>query len=271
MSKELVYKKTIDDLIRNRIIHPLGRYKNSFYIKGGLFFKEESDRTGYELIGSKVAEYLGVKNTSYEVAEIVTPVSTIKGLLSKDYREKDSYLVKFSKLLEPLGGEMTLDNIELALRTYFSDYVNKEEMVKMIYDEVISHYMLDLLLGNMDNGKYNYELIVGTNNATLAPYSDFGNTFNFKNTQLRVNSEVDGDIYHNIELLLQDKEYYHRFTTMYDKLSPFVLEKLMEEVEREKEFKIDDNLRNIVFLSYSRHYMFIKNIIDKVKNDKKSK
>lgn len=271
MSKEIIYKKTIEELIKNRTIYPLGRYKSSFYIKGGLFFKEETDRTYYELLGSKVAEYLGIKCTSYEEAEIVTPTRTIKGLLSKDYRKKDSYLVKFSKILEPVGGEMTLDNIELALETYFKKYINKDEIVNNIYNEVISHYMLDLLLGNIDNGKYNYELIVGISDASLSPYSDFGMTFNFQNTQLRVNNEVNNDIYKNLELLLQDNEYYNKFISMYDKLNPMTLEKLMEELEKEKQVKLNDNFKNIVFLSYSRHYMMIENIINSIKKSKKNK
>ena len=48
---------------------------------------------------------------------------------------------------------MTLDNISERLNIYFNDYRNKDIIVNDIYNDVITYYMLDLLLGNIDNGK----------------------------------------------------------------------------------------------------------------------
>lgn len=228
--KIIHYKKTFDALIKNKTITSLGRYKSSFYInKRKLFFKEEVDRMYYELLGNSIAEYLNINYTYYEPTIIKTATREIKGLVAKDYRREGYSLVKFNKLLN--GKEMTLDNIKIALDIYFNDYINKEELVNKIYSEVIKHYMLDLLIGNNDNGEYNYEMMVSKDNAYLSPYSDFGLTFNFTSTRLRVNEEVDNSIYSNLKVLLKEDKYYQEFINMYNKLNPFILEELIENIE----------------------------------------
>ena len=155
---------------------------------------------------------------------------------------------------------MTLDNIKIALDIYFNDYINKEELVNKIYSEVIKHYMLDLLIGNNDNGEYNYEMMVSKDNAYLSPYSDFGLTFNFTSTRLRVNEEVDNSIYSNLKVLLKEDKYYNKVmeTLTGDAAKQFfntdILVKLMEDHRAGKA----DNSRRIwtvyVFLVWYNVY-----------------
>ena len=268
--KIIHYKKTFDALIKNKTITSLGRYKSSFYInKRKLFFKEEVDRMYYELLGNSIAEYLNINYTYYEPTILKTTTREIKGLVAKDYRREGYSLVKFNKLLN--GKEMTLDNIKIALDIYFKDYINREELVGKIYSEVIKHYMLDLLIGNNDNGQYNYEMMVSKDNAYLSPYSDFGLTFNFTSTRLRVNEEVDNSIYSNLKVLLKEDKYYQEFINMYNKLNPFILEELIKELEQKRKIDLDDNFKNIIFLSYSKHYMLVRNILEMLRNKNKIK
>ena len=247
--KIIHYKKTFDALIKNKTITSLGRYKSSFYInKRKLFFKEEVDRMYYELLGNSIAEYLNINYTYYEPTIIKTATREIKGLVAKDYRREGYSLVKFNKLLN-----------------------GKEELVNKIYSEVIKHYMLDLLIGNNDNGEYNYEMMVSKDNAYLSPYSDFGLTFNFTSTRLRVNEEVDNSIYSNLKVLLKEDKYYQEFINMYNKLNPFILEELIENIEQKRKIASDDNFKNIIFLSYSKHYMLVRNILEMLRNKNKIK
>lgn len=263
------YRKTFDALIRNKTITSLGRYKSSFYInKEKLFFKEE-DKIYNELLGNAIAEYLDINYTYYEPMIIKTNTREIKGLVARDYRREGYSLVKFNKLLN--GKEMTLDNIKIALDIYFKDYINREALVDKIYSEVIKHYMLDLLIGNNDNGKYNYEMMVSKDNAYLSPYSDFGMTFNFTSTRLGVNEEVDNNIYSNLKVLLEEDKYYQEFIDMYNKLNPFVLEELIEDLEEKRKIDLDDNFKNIIFLSYSKHYMLVRDILEMLRNKNKIK
>ena len=266
----LEYKRSYNELVRDRTFTPLGRYKDCFYIsKRKLFFKEELDRINYELLGEIVADDLSINHTSYEPYVIKTTSREIKGLISKDYRIPNHLLVKFDKILE--NKDMTLDNILISLNIYFKDYHDREEIIKRIYNGVIKHYMLDLLLGNIDNGKYNYELIVGDDNAYLSPYTDFGMIFNFTSTNLRVNNEVDNSLYNNLRLLLTNDLYYKEFIKMYKKITPERMEELLKEVEDNKNISLGDNFKNIVFLSYMKHYLIIDGIIKEINKDKRKR
>ena len=155
-----------------------------------------------------------------------------------------------------------LNTLKPEKRTYARE--NKEEIITRIYNDIIEHYMLDLLLGNIDNGRYNYELIVGDDNAYLSPYSDFGMIFNYTSTNLKVNSKLDNSLYNNLEELLTDKDYYNRFITMYNKLTPAKLEEI------EENLNLEDNFKNIIFLSYTRHYLLVGDILKRI-NKKKIK
>lgn len=266
----LEYKRSYNDLVKDRTFAPLGRYKDCFYIsKRKLFFKEEQDRINYELLGEIVADDLSINHTSYEPYVIKTTSREMKGLLSKDYRIPNHLLVKFDKILE--NKDMTLDNILISLNIYFKDYHDREEIIKRIYNGVIKHYMLDLLLGNIDNGKYNYELIVGDDNAYLSPYTDFGMIFNFTSTNLRVNNEVDNSLYNNLRLLLTNDLYYKEFIKMYKKITPDRMEELLKKVEDNKNISLGDNFKNIVFLSYMKHYLIIDGIIKEINKDKRKR
>lgn len=266
----LEYKRSYNDLVKDRTFAPLGRYKDCFYIsKRKLFFKEEQDRINYELLGEIVADDLSINHTSYEPYVIKTTSREMKGLISKDYRIPNHLLIKFDKILE--NKDMTLDNILISLNMYFKDYHNRKEIIKRIYNDVIKHYMLDLLLGNIDNGKYNYELIVGDDNAYLSPYTDFGMIFNFTSTNLRVNNEVDNSLYNNLRLLLTNELYYKEFIKMYKKITPERMEELLKEVEDNKNISLGDNFKNIVFLSYMKHYLIIDGIIKEINKDKRKR
>ena len=264
------YKRSYNELVKDRTFTPLGRYKDCFYIsKRKLFFKEEQDRINYELLGDIIANNLEIDHTNYQPCIIKTTSREIKGLISKDYRIPNHLLIKFDKILE--NKDMKLDNILISLNMYFKDYHNREEIIKRIYNDVIKHYMLDLLLGNIDNGKYNYELIVGDDNAYLSPYTDFGMIFNFTSTNLRVNNEVDNSLYNNLRLLLTNDLYYKEFIKMYKKITPERMEELLKEVEDNKNISLGDNFKNIVFLSYMKHYLIIDGIIKEINKDKRKR
>ena len=58
---------------------------------------------------------------------------------------------------------------------------------------------------------------------------------------------------------------------MYNSLNPFVLEDLINKLETNKNTSINDNTKNIIFLSYSRHYMLVRNVLETLRNKNKTK
>ena len=113
--------------------------------------------------------------------------------------------------------------------------------------------------------------MVSKDDAYLSPYSNFGMTFNFTSTKLSVDNNMDTSIYSNLQRLLENKDYYNKFIAMYNKLNPFVLEELINNLEKTKGLEIEDNFKNIIFLSYSKHYMLTRNILEMLRNKNKTK
>jgi len=67
------------------------------------------------------------------------------------------------------------------------------------------------------------------------------------------------------------KENRDDIYNMYNKLNPFILEELIEELEEKRKIALDDNFKNIIFLSYSKHYMLVRNILEMLRNKNKIK
>jgi len=274
---ELNFNSTYQELISSSIISPLDRHKQCFYINDlKLFFKEENERIYYELIGSKIASILGINHVDYDMIKIKTNDKTFNGVVSKDYREEGYNLIYIDEVLKTYQrdhdindnyfNEMNLDHIQKALYYYFSNYKDKDMITSSIVNEIIAYYMFDLLLGNIDNGRYNYEIMVSSDTAKNSPYCDFGLTFNFNSTMLTVKKDTGNDIYDNIKLLLEEyPEVYEKFLYMYNKLTPSALEEIFKLVKEDIKTTIPNNIKNILFLSYSSHYEKIGKILNKKK------
>ncbi len=73
---------------------------------------------------------------------------------------------------------------------------------------------------------------------------------------------------YNIEhfLSISSNEFTNKFIEMFKLLTPGQLEILINEAEKENETVIPENLKNIIFLSYCRHYKKIEDIVYKNKS-----
>ena len=58
---------------------------------------------------------------------------------------------------------------------------------------------------------------------------------------------------------------------MYKKITPERMEELLKEVEDNKNISLGDNFKNIVFLSFMKHYLIIDGIIKEINKDKRKR
>ena len=56
---------------------------------------------------------------------------------------------------------------------------------------------------------------------------------------------------------------------MYELLTPDKIEELIIKIENDKHIRVPDNYKNIIFLSYSRHYNNIGMILEKINSHSK--
>ena len=142
-----------------------------------IFFKEEDN--GYlELIGSKISKYLGIRSVHYDLAQFNFSDKFVNGVISKDFREKGYKIVNFATIIddyidnnkeENIVNEMNLEFIWKILNYRYKGYNNSQMIVAKIMDELVNYFLLDILIGNYDNGKYNYEIMENESAANVLP------------------------------------------------------------------------------------------------------
>ena len=278
---ELKIDNKYDDLVRLGIINPLKRNKVCFYIETlNLFFKEES--TCYqELIGSKIANVLNIDSVNYDMLRFTTFDKDYYGVIANDFRYDDYKLITVSKIIdeyiidnniEVLFNDMNLELVNKAISYHYSNYQNKDIIVNKLMDDIKKSFLFDILIGNIDNSKYNYEVMENNTDGRLTPYFDYELIFKFSSTRFTVNDCNNYDIYDNLLLFLsENNNYIDYFKKMYSILNPDKLMELFDDVENDTNSKIDSNYKNIVFLTYSRHYMNLGKVIDNINSNNRGK
>lgn len=269
------------ELINRKEIIPLRRNKVSFYIDSlKVFFKEEIN-VYLELLGTKIGNLLSLDVATYDMLEVITKDKSFKGVVSNDFRKNDYELVNMSEIIdtyvkdnniEVLFNDMNLKLLKDAIEYRYINYENNEQIVNKIMDNLKKYFLLDILIGNIDNGKYNYELMESNTDAITTPYYDFEEIFKFTSTRFTASDNNNYDVYDNLyEFLQEETNYLDIFLDMYQKLTPFKVEDLINEVEKDTNSKIDNNPKNIIFLSYSRHYQKIGEVLNRINHNKLKK
>ena len=276
---ELRIDSKYDDLIKLDIIKPLKRNKVCFYIDSlKLFFKEE-ESCYEELIGSEIAKLLNIDSVHYDMFEFISLDKRYKGVISENFRCDGYSVITMDKIIdeylldshkEIIYNDMNLELLSDAIDNHYSNYINKEEIVSKIMDKIYKSFLFDILLGNIDNGKYNYEVMENDIDGKLCPYFDYEQIFKFSSTRLTVSDSDNYSMYDNLfEFLNNYSGYIDYFKGMYDKLTPDNLEGLFIKIENDKGIKIDNNYKNIIFLSYSRHYYNLGMVLEKINSKSK--
>ncbi len=274
------YDKSYEQLIEDKEITRLKKEKQVFFFSNDKYFFKQTDNYYQELIGAKIASHLNIEHVDYKLAKINFKNSTSFGVMALNYR-KNYRVINFHSLfleyekanssLENKDNNMNLEYIWQVLDYHFKNYKNKEQVVASIMDKLVSHFLLDLIIGNHDNGPFNYEILETNDGATLADYHDFGLAFQFQNhTRFTVENNTNDTFYDNILrfIELSYKEYIDRLNKMINTLTLEELEKIFKEVENDISSQIPLNLKNIIFLSYGRHR---QNILKILNNKKRSR
>lgn len=270
----LVYKYdyTYDDI--GNYFKRLDRYKLCFYFDDK-FFKEE-DNVYEELLGSKIANFLGIKCVNYDMAKVILKDRSVNGVISDNFIMEGYRTVNFKEILDDyfschedyffddIYNDMNLELIWNALEDRYKNYENGSKIVANIMNDMVSYFLLDILIGNIDNGKYNYEILESDVDARCCPYFDFEYIFMFSGTNFTVECEDNNNVLNVIMkfLRISDRLFIDRFIDMHNMLTPSKLEELFIEVENDIECELPRNFKNISYLAYSRFYYMLDEVLD---------
>jgi len=253
-----------NDAIKNNIIDPISDYKICFFIVDEKLFYKQTQEYYYELLGAKIAKYLNITHTSYDLATINFKDKITSGVIAQDYRKDGYKIISFNDIINDYKkvlkkenypkNDMNLDFIVEALFYHLRNYDNKKNIFNILINELSNYLLLDLLIGNYDNGKFNYELMENNIDVKLSPYSDFGLTFDYtKTTRFTINDSDDYSFYSNINTVLNNDFLKNKFIKMYEFLTLEKLEELFIEIEKDIDSKLPNNFKNTIYLSYGRH------------------
>lgn len=150
----------------------IGNTVLSFYYEGEkYYYKYDADYNPYnELVVSLIAKDLKIPCVKYDLAIF----GSCKGLISKDYRVKGaSYLsggdiindyftyLQYNNLISP--AEMQFPNnlqfIWEALEYRYKDRENKQDIVRVLMDQIIKMFILDTLTLQVDRHSSNWEVV----------------------------------------------------------------------------------------------------------------
>lgn len=269
---EYCFDSKYEEVVLDQRIKLIDRNKTSFYLDDGkLFFKEE-ENVYYELIGTKICKYLGINYVEYDLMNVIFNDRCFKGVVSKNFKEIGYEVINYANIIDDylkdnkcveVSNDMNLEFIYNVLSYRYRDYMNKELIVNRIMDELITYFLVDILIMNYDNGKYNRELMENNMDSKSVPYYDYDHIFGYSNTRISVSDKSSNDIYDNLYELLSkcNDDYLNKFINMYNILSPNKLEEIFIEIENDIDSKIPDNLKNMLFLIYSIHYQKIGNVL----------
>lgn len=278
---QLNFNSKYNQLVNLDIIKPLKRNKISFYIDSLKFFFKEENNGYLELIGSKIAKLLNINSVNYDMLEFITDDVSYKGVISEDFRIDNYQLVSIDTIIDDylidsneqiMFNEMNLGLLFRAISNRYRNYDNSNTIISTLMDNFKRYFLFDILIGNIDNGKYNYELLESNCDAKTTPYFDYEQIFKFSSTRFTASDSGNYDVYDNLlEFLLKETDYILIFKEMYSKLTPKKMEEIISEIEKEIGSKMSDNEKNIIFLSYSRHYQNLGDVLDKVMSSVRTK
>lgn len=221
-----------------------------------------------ELIAYFIAKDMGLDSIFYDLAI----VGEFKGVISKDFKEKNAKYIAGDELLKCIYGEdfsehNSLIDIWHALEIYYQDLFNKKAVVSGIMYDLVKMFIFDMLLGNEDRHCSNWgivEQLDGSKN--LQPIYDNSRIVTDWAILLNMGLNIDNKT-RSIEELVErfQRESSDEFSLM---LSNFLwviseenIRKIFDLIEEQTKSSISQNIKDWYLTRFEDYYNFYYDII----------
>lgn len=148
------------------------------YLNKNYFYKSDPIFSPYtELIGTEMLKDFNLPYVDYDLAS----VSGSKGVISEDYKEKNSNYISGYQLLYDFYGEDFIDNVAQydnlesiwdALLYRYKDNPNKDNIVSNLMNRITDLYIFDIIVANSDRHPDNFAIVESKDNIDIAPIYD---------------------------------------------------------------------------------------------------
>lgn len=258
-----------------------------FLLDDGIYYFKDSGFSFREVITSYMAKDMGLNSLEYHMAEFHGE----RGVISKKYTRDDmkyitiddviiEFCIRNRNLVETLSktpGIAPIDasnnNLELiwmALDSYFPKRVNE---VAKIMENIVDIFIFKLIIRNSDALPYNIEIGFNDKEICIAPI--FDNEYSLWPEQIdfpmKVSYESGHDYGEVLEefLLISSEEFIARFLELYSYMTPRYIYELIDRLEKEEEYKLNDFNKNIIIMGYNKSIEIVDEVLKKLNIDHK--
>ncbi|MCI8575646.1 MAG: hypothetical protein HFI09_04165 [Bacilli bacterium] len=230
------------------------------YLRGELIEDYRKENFNY-IPGSNILYefFLAMKDTEY--IQSIVPKYLMKDKLNEE---------ELTELLKRLNN---LETIWYALRFYYRKYTNKDEIVHNITSDLANRFAFDFLTMQRDRHASNWEVEENNTTASLAPHFDSNRSFYYPSFNLEFHID---DHYKSIHLY-EELEYYLAYSDnlfcdyffhLYELFTPNNIEEIINQVEKNINTTIPQNIKIEILDSYQKHYEKLNEIIKRRKHKK---
>lgn len=238
------------------------------------FFKYKKNISPYsELIAAELANDFGIKHVDYDLASY----GDFKGVVSKNFRQKDNQYITGEKLLNSIyntsnfNERNNLESIWNALEIYYKGNQYKDINIKNIMASLVSLSIFDTIICQDDRASCNWEIETdSTGLASLAPIFDNEQIAptsgsNAKVSLLTEDTTINrGNLFTNLQLFLNisSSEYYYQIKDKLWIISNSNLDKVFTRIENKTSYPLPDDVRDYFKIEYRYHKSKIENILN---------
>ena len=259
-------------------------YNNKeYYLKD---IRENVNTLYCELIAEKLLDKLNLPHINYYLADFFGNAYLISNSFIKDgikyvsgYKILDEYKDSININLD-INDMNNLETIWNALEYRYTKMFNKNkarEIVSKLMDELTTLFSFDIVISNDDRHQSNWMIEESKHNISLSMIFDNEYMLNFYLDDDSLNSFALGvypeDTEHFtyyvdiIKKYIRDSssEFIDKLITIYNRLSIDVFLECIKEVEKEFQFIIPRENKELIINSYKKHYELLGQILDDYK------
>lgn len=230
---------------------------------------EEIEEAIYEIITSKISQFLNIPTATYYLVKIENKY----GVITENFNPHQKELINLYDILKIYQEKNhsqevvnNLNNLEMINKAIFN-YTHNQEETNQIMKQLINTMLLQIICGDIDRRPKNILFFKDNHHLKMAPNFDYGGCFsidlkiddsipyalgmNYANTQFY-------DPYLTIQDFLKEVSNFELFRNLQNLLNHF--EEILKETEQENNLKIPLELKEDIFNNLSNNIEYIQNL-----------
>lgn len=196
-----------------------------------------------------------------------------KGVISKNFKEKDAKYILGSSILAKYYGKNyydynTLESIWASLEDYFKNRDDMQEIVANLMDKLVHIFVFDLLIGQEDRHAENWGIVLYSNgNVDLQVNWDNSRALVDHPMMVKYQMSVNHDAKYSEDMIanfqtISSEEFSNILPNSLWAISEDNIRKIFERIESQTGTKMPDDLKKEYLVKFNIYYNFFEEFLD---------